>query len=173
MMTSLHGSVFCIIGPLWGSTPRQRPVMQGVEMYLMLAWTHRWTNNPVAGNLRRHDTHVTTLRWKMFNWCHIGFSIICHYSDAIMSVMASQIIAVSIVCSTVCSGAERHQGSASLAFVTGIHRWTMVSPHKSNAENEKMFSFDDVVICHMFRTVLWSIYSYLCNVGQSHMLYCS
>ena len=47
-----------------------------------------------------------------------------HYSDVITSAMASQIAGVSIVYSTVCSGADdrKHQTSASLAFVRGIHR---------------------------------------------------
>ena len=42
-----------------------------------------------------------------------------HYSDVIMSAMASQITGVSIVCSAVCSGADqrKYQSSASLAFV--------------------------------------------------------
>ena len=47
-----------------------------------------------------------------------------HYNDFIMSAMASQITSVSMVRSTVCSGADqrKHQSSASLAFVRGIHR---------------------------------------------------
>ena len=42
-----------------------------------------------------------------------------------MSALASQITDVSIVCSNVCSGADqwKHQSSASIAFVRGIHRW--------------------------------------------------
>ena len=41
-----------------------------------------------------------------------------HYSDVLMSAMASQITSVSIVYSTVCSGADqrKHQSSASVAF---------------------------------------------------------
>ena len=62
-----------------------------------------------------------------------------HHNDVIMSAMASQITGVSIVCSTVCPGADLriHQSSASLAFVRGIHGWTGNSPHKkaNNAEN--------------------------------------
>ena len=52
-------------------------------------------------------------------------------SDVIIIAIASQITGVSIVCSTICSGADqrKHQSSASLAFVMGIHRWE-VSPHK-------------------------------------------
>ena len=47
------------------------------------------------------------------------------YCDVIMGTMASQITSPTIVCSTVYSGADqrKHQSSASLAFVQGIHRW--------------------------------------------------
>ena len=48
-----------------------------------------------------------------------------HYNDVIMSAMVSQITGTSIVYSTVCSSADqrKHQSSASLAFVRGIHQW--------------------------------------------------
>ena len=55
-----------------------------------------------------------------------------------MSAMVSQIAGVSIVYSTVCSGADqrKHQSSSSLDFVRGIQRWLVKSPQKaSNAEN--------------------------------------
>ena len=47
-----------------------------------------------------------------------------HYDDVIMGVTASQITSLTIVYSTVYSGADqsKHQSSASLAFVWGIHR---------------------------------------------------
>ena len=50
----------------------------------------------------------------------------------IMSAMASQITGVSIVCLVVCSGTDqrKHQSSASLAFVRGIHWWPVDSPNK-------------------------------------------
>ena len=46
--------------------------------------------------------------------------------------MASQITGLAIVYSTIYSGADqrKHQSSASLAFVRGIHRWPVNSPHK-------------------------------------------
>ena len=55
---------------------------------------------------------------------HMAF-LRSHYSDVIMSTMACQITGVSIVYSTVCSGADlrKHQSSASLAFVRWIYRW--------------------------------------------------
>ena len=49
-----------------------------------------------------------------------------------MSAMASQINSLMIVYSAVYSGTDqrKHQSSASLAFVRGIHRWPVNSPHK-------------------------------------------
>ena len=49
-----------------------------------------------------------------------------------MCAMASQITSVSIVYSTACSGTDqrKHQSSASLAFVGGIHQGPVNSPHK-------------------------------------------
>ena len=69
-----------------------------------------------------------------------------HYSDVIASAMASQITRVSIVCSNVWSGADqrKHQSSASLAFVRGIHRSPVDSPHKGPVTRE-IFKFDDVI----------------------------
>ena len=64
-----------------------------------------------------------------------------------MSAMASQITGVSIVCLTVCSGADqrKHERSASLVFVRGIHRWPVDHPHKGPL-TRKMFPFDDVIM---------------------------
>ena len=64
----------------------------------------------------------------------------CHYDDVILSVMASRIISVSIVYSTVCPRADqrKHQSFASLAFVRGIHQWPGNSPHKGPV-TRKMF----------------------------------
>ena len=70
-----------------------------------------------------------------------------HYSDVIMSAMASQITGISMVCSTVCSGTDqrKHQRSASLPYVRGIQQWPMNSPHKWPI-TRKMFPFDDVIM---------------------------
>ena len=47
-----------------------------------------------------------------------------HYSDVIMTTVESQITSLTFVYSTVCSDGDqrKHQSSASLAFVWGIHR---------------------------------------------------
>ena len=70
-----------------------------------------------------------------------------HYGDVIM--IASQITSLTIVYSTVYSAdadQRKHQSSASLAFVRGIHRGPVNSPHKWPV-TRKMFPFDDVIMC--------------------------
>ena len=64
-----------------------------------------------------------------------------------MSALASQITSLTIVYSTLYSVADhwKHQSSASLAFVRGIHRWPVNSPHKGPI-TRKMFPFDDVIM---------------------------
>ena len=70
-----------------------------------------------------------------------------HYDDVIMTAMASQITSLTIVYSIVYSGTDqrKHQSSASLAFVRGIHRGPVNSPHKGPV-TRKMFPFDDVIM---------------------------
>ena len=64
-----------------------------------------------------------------------------------MGTIASQITNITIVYSTVYSSANqrKHQSSASLAFVRGIHRWPVNSPHKGPV-TRKMLPFDDVIM---------------------------
>ena len=65
-----------------------------------------------------------------------------------MGTMATQIASLTIVYSTVYSGSDKkkkHQSSVPLAFVQGIHRWPVNSPHKWPV-TRKMFPFDDVIM---------------------------
>ena len=72
---------------------------------------------------------------------------VLHYTDVIMGIFASQITSLTIVSSTVYSDADqrKYQSSASLAFVRGIHRRPVNSPHKWPV-TRKMFPFDDVIM---------------------------
>ena len=83
-----------------------------------------------------------------------------HYNDVIMSTMAPQITSVTIVYSTIYARrrSKKHQSPASLAFVRGIHRWPVISPHKGPV-TRKMFPFDDVIMTHK-RVTLLSICSW-------------
>ena len=83
-----------------------------------------------------------------------------HYGDVIMGAITSQITSLTIVYSTVYSDADprKHQSSASLAFVWGIHRGPVNSPHKWPV-TRKMFPFDDVImnwfICALSIVLEW------------------
>ena len=70
-----------------------------------------------------------------------------YYCDVITGANASQITSLTVVYSTVYSGADqrKHKSSASLAFVRGIHRRSVNSPHKWPV-TRKMFPFDDVTM---------------------------
>ena len=64
-----------------------------------------------------------------------------------MDTMAPQTTNLTIVHSSVYSGADqrKQQSSASLVFVRGIHRWSVNSPLKGPV-TRKMFPFDDVIM---------------------------
>ena len=81
-----------------------------------------------------------------------------HYTDVIMSAMASQITSLTIVYSPVYSGTDqrKHQRSASLASVCVIHRWPVNSSHKGPV-TRKIFPFDDVIMISL-HTVLPVLY---------------
>ena len=62
-----------------------------------------------------------------------------------------QITSPTIVYWTVYSGADEKinkKSSASLAFVRGIHRWPVNSPHKGPVTRKK-FPFDDVIMWYL------------------------
>ena len=87
---------------------------------------------------------------------NLDFAMVCcdllpidftHCNDVIMNAIASRIISLTIVYSSVDSGADqrKHQSSVPLAFVSEIHRWPMNSPHKGPV-TRKIFPFDDVIM---------------------------
>ena len=85
-----------------------------------------------------------------------GLKIIL-YITVTSCAIASQITSLTIVYSTVYSDADqrKHQSSASLAFVWGIHRGPVNSPHKWPV-TRKMFPFDDVIMIILFLSCVLS-----------------
>ena len=93
--------------------------------------------------------HKGPVMWKAVP-CHDIMSLkkpSYHYTDVIMSAIVSQITSLTIVYPIVYSDAvqRKHHSSASLAFVWGIHRGPVNSPHKWPVMR-KMFPLDDVII---------------------------
>ena len=115
----------------------------------------------------RHKLHCQLLYWQLpvqpitfffSKWRYFCFGALCqmlqcgiHYNDVIMGVIASQITSLTIIFSTIYLNTDqrKHQSSASLAFVRGIHRRPVNSPHKWPV-TRKMFPFDDVFMHRRF-----------------------
>ena len=78
-----------------------------------------------------------------------------------MGAIASQITSLTVVYSNVYSDADqrKHQSSASLTFVRGIHRVPLNSPHKRPV-TRKMFPFDDVIMDELIITLQFSEFLY-------------
>ena len=81
--------------------------------------------------------HLDALAMQSISRCN-------EYSDVMVGAMASQITSLTIVYSTVYSGADqrKYKSSASLAL-----RWPVNSPHKWPV-TRKMVSFDDVIMAN-------------------------
>ena len=97
-----------------------------------------------------------------------------HYNDVIMGAITSQIISLMIVYSIVYSDADqrKHQSSASLAFVRGIHRGPVKSPHKWPV-TRKMFPFDDVIMRHVIKMLVCSRHAVFTLVSVMTIFICS
>ena len=102
-------------------------------------------------NMFAHGTTAICDRRVVFSWFLLkamsGFADF-HYCDVIISKIASQITNLTVVYSTVYSDADqiKHQSSTSLAFVLGIGRGPVNSPHKWPVMR-KMSPFDYGIMC--------------------------
>ena len=145
------------------SSRRQRSIPLGgryrqVSLYLFFCFffttlTHYWIDDSFADNQAssiisnfNDDQHHFIFQ----GWIHnnaIRFFIL-HCSDVTVSLMGSQSTGISTACSSVCSCSHqrKQQSSVSLAFVRGIHRSPVDSPHKG-----LVFPFDDFIMWIQFR----------------------
>ena len=123
----------------------QTQIKENIKSSAALAFVrgiHRWpVNSPHKRPVTRKCFHLMTSSWPLVR-DHLSFKTIfktIHYCDVLMGAIASQITSLTSAYSTVYSDADqrKHQSSAALAFVQGIHRGSVNSPHKkaSNAEN--------------------------------------
>ena len=87
------------------------------------------------------------------------------YGDVILGTIAFQITSLTIVYSIVYLSADqrKHQSSALLAFVRGIHRRPVNSPHEGPV-TRKMFPFDDVIMQMSISHLFEQRYQSICNL---------
>ena len=116
-----------------------------ILIYVFLSWQYHWLH--WDNSFRILSNKNETLVCGVIRWSLIHGSVINHYNDVIMSTMASQITSLTIVYSMFYLSADerKQQSSATLAFVRGIHRRPVNSPHKGPI-TRKMFPFDDVIM---------------------------
>ena len=115
----------------------RRSILLGTHKRHPITRHHGWAMGEIMSILETTDSVINAIaQWQEF-----------HYSDVIMSAMASQTTGVSSVCPNVCSSVDqrKHQSSTSLAFVRGIHKWPVNSSHKGPV-TRKMFPCDDVMM---------------------------
>ena len=96
-----------------------------------------WTPPPICCWSLAYSVHTESTPCLIRPWYQA-----LHYNDVINRAKVSQITGVSIICSTIClvGDQRKHQSSASLGFVRGIHGSPVDSPHKGPV-TRKMFSF--------------------------------
>ena len=108
-------------------------------------------------------------------WCnpHMTITGYFHYGDVIMMEMPYQITSLTIVYSTVYSGTDerKHQSSTSLAFVRGIHRSPVNSPHKGPV-TLKMFPFDGVIMLSLPKQCTLDICHFPHNIFVTFLKIC-
>ena len=119
---------------------------------VLACWSYQWwsiTNRTFREEYKWDFNHKITDFVEESAFEHIVNHCVqvSHYDDVIMGAIASQITSLTIVYSAVYSDADqrKHQSSAPLAFVWGIHRGPVNSLHKWPV-TRKMLPFDDVIM---------------------------
>ena len=113
-----------------------------IIIYFINIWSTSWPE--------MSDSFDNESNWLLPETQHVPVStsdISHHYNDVIMGVIEFQITSLTSVYSIVYSGVDqrKHQSSASLAFVWGIHLGPVNSLRKWPI-TRKMFPFDDVIM---------------------------
>ena len=153
----------------WHTQPllRIKPTTHGLHVECSNHWATGMRHFPIHSLEHDNSINMSTLPSQYIVYesrynrlTRYGLDVwVDHYDDVIMGAMASQITSLTIVYSIVYIGTDlrKHQSSASLAFVRGIHRGPVNSPHKGTI-TRKMFPFDDVIMhdkitvieCHVY-----------------------
>ena len=133
---------------------------RGALMFsLICSWINDWVNNREAGEMRRHPGHYDVNVMHHWFWVKLR----PHYSDVIMTTMASPINSLIIVCSTIYSSTDKNKTSK--LHVTGLSEGN--SPVTGEFPTQRASNSENVSIwwCHheicqkqsIFFNLLWSI----------------
>ena len=179
--------------PVTGEFPSQRPVTRSCDVFCHLCLNKRlskqsrgwWFETPSC-SLWRHCNGIRYLLNTLYGhrvvqshlytqWLHLIWPV--HYDDVIMTTMASQVTSLTVVYSTVYSNADqrKHQTTASLAFVWGIHRDRWIPRTKGQLRGKcfhLMTSSWTTSVCQRENSIFgeWDILSdkYLTITSQLH-----
>ena len=140
------------MGKTWGPPGSYRPQMGPMLapwILLLSGWSLYWNTALYIFSksvLFSVVCSLLCLTWFCAVWFYITMT-------SKMDAIASQITSLTIDYSIVYSDADhrKHQSSASLAFVRGIHQGPVNSPHKWPV-TRKMFPFDDVIMTQIHQS---------------------
>ena len=132
----------------------------------------------------RISNYIPQILWDVITyactWYLLMTQCLWHYIDVIMTTMASQITSLTVVCSTVYSDADqrKHQSSAPLAFVWGIHRDRWIPRTKGQLRGKcfhLMTSSWDVITspCPRYMLLVHKSSSVLCSMNRLVLQRCS
>ena len=132
-----------------------------------MAWNYQFTNFNGSRVMRSHGSqrNLEKIIDGLVQDCSISIvsalEILQSFGDTKVYSL-SQITSLTIVYWIVYSGTDdrKHQRSASLAFVRGIHWWPVNTPHKWPV-TRKMFSLDDVIMLFMLPLYVLFMHSWL------------
>ena len=145
------------------------PSVFSVTLFIFVQWTvpkASLNRNTICLNGRVYSMqHLSSkmMFYRKVPWHDHKFEVLVTLHWRIMGSTASQITSLTVVYSTVYSDADqrKYQSFASLAFLWGIHRRPVNSPHKWPV-TRKMFPFDDVIMsclspqsCTLNFSVFW------------------
>ena len=186
-MTSSNGNTSALLAicagnlPVSGEFPAQKPVTRSFDVFFDLRLNKRLSKQSwgswfemLSRPLWRHRNDLVS-SWSLL-YSKARQVKDRHNNDVIIGAMASQIPNRTIVYSTVYLSADqrKYQSSASLAFVWGIHRWPVNSPHNGPVMR-KMFPFDDVMMFHAilppYQPASWNTLHYTI-INKTHMQMC-
>ena len=136
---SAHASIMIMIMIITITTILRKSVESGPIYTITSSYVHILNVHCINVQLNCSTTHELCVRFASLQWRHNGCDGVSNHQphDCLLNRYS-------------CGDKRKHQSSASLAFVWGIHRSPVNSPHKWPVRR-KMFPFDDVI---MFDSIL-------------------